>query len=91
MPDEPEPPVTSVNGYNIKIAWNEPNDQGSPILGYRVEIRNADEITWTQDLLSCTVENYPEILDTTSCEVPITRLIEYPYYLPWGSHVWARV
>lgn len=91
MPDQPEPPVTSVSGQNVVVTWVEPNDQGAEILGYRIEIRNADELTWTQELDHCTVESNPAILTDTTCSFPITSLIVYPYYLPWGSKVLARV
>lgn len=47
VPDQPKAPVTTVDGDFVIIDWEEPNDQGAEIVGYRVGIRNADEITWT--------------------------------------------
>lgn len=54
-------------------------------------IRNADEITWTQNMDECDAFTRPEILENTYCEVPISALTVYPYYLPWGSSVYAQV
>lgn len=56
-----------------------------------MEIRNADEITWTQNTANCDAYTNPQVLDETFCLVPILDIVVYPYYLPWGSQIFAKV
>jgi hypothetical protein len=84
-------PTTSVDGDFVIVDWNEPDDKGSEITGYRIEIRNSDELTYTLNEANCDSFADPTILTTTSCRIPIADLIVYPYNLYWGSSIWARV
>ena len=35
-----------VTASSARISWHEPKDNGSPILGYRLEMRVADSALW---------------------------------------------
>lgn len=43
VPDTVNEPTTTRDGLNIVIDWNEPNNQGAEILGYRILIRDAGD------------------------------------------------
>ena len=38
-PNQPLPPITSINGVNVDIKWVAPSDNGSPIISYKILIR----------------------------------------------------
>ena len=83
-------PTTTVSGRFVDIAWQMPFDGSSPILGYRVEIRQSDGITFTEEPLSC--NGYDSAIKLAlKCSVPLNTLVVPPYSLPWGSEVYARV
>lgn len=69
---------------NVLVQWTEPNDNGSPILGYKVYIRQSDDVTYTQETANCDVS-------ATQCEIPIADLRDVPYSLPWGSNIYAKI
>jgi len=80
-------PTTVVNGANVEISWTAPNDQGSPLIGYRVFIRKNDS-KFNQELGDCDVSSTPEAL---SCSVALTALIVSPYNLVKDASVYAKV
>ena len=45
-PDKPE--IDDVTSNSMLVTWNEPNDNGSPILGYWVERREINSSHWTR-------------------------------------------
>lgn len=38
-PEQPNAPLTLVSGDNVIVDWEEPEDNGSPIIGYRIYLR----------------------------------------------------
>lgn len=52
-PSAPLAPSTSVSGEYVIIEWKAPNANGSPILGYKVLIRQSDETTFSEEQISC--------------------------------------
>jgi hypothetical protein len=38
-PERPSAPITLVSGTNVIVDWEEPEDNGSPIIGYRILLR----------------------------------------------------
>jgi hypothetical protein len=64
-----------------------PFDQGSPITGYKVQIRQSDGVTFTEDLTDCNRLAMP----TLSCTVPVITLTTTPFEILWGEHIWAQV
>jgi hypothetical protein len=73
LPFAPATPKTSVNtDISITITWDTPFDNGSPITGYTVAIRQNDGITYTKESVNCNGLS-------TKCTVPISVLLAAPY------------
>ena len=94
-PAKPEPPVTTVEGPNehgdhVIFTWIAPDYMGSPITGYKLEIRHVDGINFSEELSYCDATREP-IPSALQCMVPKSYLRTTPYDLPWGSEIWARV
>lgn len=90
-PTQPSAPTTAVSGLNVIISWTAPDPQGWAILGYRIYIGQSDSVTYTIDTTNCDGTTSVSILTDARCTVPISSLIVWPYSLPWGSHVYAKV
>lgn len=86
-PEQPEPPVVSVNGDNVLIDWEAPYDSGSPIQGYEIYVRQ-DNLIYSIEPVNCD-GGQEQISIATQCEIPISTLIITPYSLSWGSNVYA--
>lgn len=72
------------------IAWVAPDNGGSAITSYIVELRQVDDTTYTQQLSYCDGSSSAVVADK-QCSVPISTLIDSPYSLLWGDLVYARV
>jgi len=62
---------------------------GSPILGYRLLIRQADG-SFSEDMLNCDGAKFT-IFTQTACTVPLKTLYIAPYNLKQGMGVYAKV
>jgi hypothetical protein len=78
-------------GQNVVISWTAPDPRGWAILGYRIYIRQSDSTTYSINLASCDGTTDANILANAKCTVPIAQLVAWPYSLPWGSSVFAKV
>lgn len=48
-PEAPEKPqIDDITAHSMLVTWNEPNDNGSPIVGYWVERREINSSRWTR-------------------------------------------
>lgn len=47
VPYTPASPTTTLNGANVDITWTAPNNGGSPITGYYIEIKNGDGVSYS--------------------------------------------
>ena len=72
------------------IDWTEPEDNGSPILGYEIYIRQSDGVTFSQELTHCDGSDSALIL-ATECTIPISVLMSTPFNLQYGSNIHAKV
>jgi len=72
-PVQPNAPTTTVNGPVVDIDWTEPYDNGSPIFGYIITIRQSDDVTFQTETTSCDGSN-PSIVASRHCSVPIATL-----------------
>lgn len=45
-PDKPE--IDDITAHSMLVTWNEPNDNGSPIVGYWVERREINSSHWAR-------------------------------------------
>jgi hypothetical protein len=73
----------------VIIDWNKPVENGSPILGYKVYIRQSD-LTFTYSNLVCDATTVEALADT-KCSVPLTTLIAAPYNLVQLGSVYAKI
>jgi hypothetical protein len=48
-PSAPLTPTTTISGSNVVVNWSAPTDNGSPILGYLILIRQSDLTTFSAD------------------------------------------
>jgi hypothetical protein len=53
MPDQPQPPTTSISGLNVVVAWDLTDARGSPIIEYIIRLRESDSVTYTAQLDDC--------------------------------------
>jgi len=58
-------PETSLSQANVVIEWLPANSEGSPVLGYFIEILNPSSMQWNVE------ETYCQEIVGTSCEVPM--------------------
>jgi hypothetical protein len=77
----------------VIVQWVAPDDGGSPITHYTVEIRQADSVTFSTELTQCDGSD-PTIRDNTECTIAVTTLQGVsgaPFSLDWGTDVHAKV
>ena len=90
IPDRPLPPTTSLSGTSLTIDWDAPFEQGSDIDYYKIYILKSDLTTYSLELNDCDGSN-PSIVSSTSCVIDVLILRSDPFYLPWGTKVYAKV
>ena len=73
----------------MTIDWDEPNNRGSAITGYKVYIKKHDG-TFDLELSSCDGAD-PTIMAATSCTIPVNTVRVAPFMLAWGATVDAKV
>jgi len=77
----------------IKLNWAAPNDGGSPITEYFVELQGKDAKFYPLEGASCVGPNKKGIVSglTTSCSISIPALFEAPYLLEEKDQIKIRV
>ena len=92
VPDQPLAPITAVtgSGLSVSVSWIAPYDGDSPLTQFKVLIRHADEVSYSEELTDCDGSD-PTILATRSCIISISLLRSAPFYLEWGVSVYAKV
>ena len=84
-------PVTSmVDDDSVIIDWEEPIDNGSPILGYYIYVRHSDDATFSLESDYCDGSD-PAIAASTQCTIPVTELFAAPFNLYWGYNINAKI
>lgn len=68
VPSAPAPVTTEVIGVNVKITWQAPATNGSPITSYNVLILAQDGKTLVDDGVFCST------VTDTYCEIPMSEL-----------------
>ena len=90
IPDKPDAPTTSIENLDVRISWLAPNFRGYAITKYVIKIRQSDDVTFTEEPISCDGSD-PAIMSALSCLVPISTLKTTPYSIEWGLSIWATV
>lgn len=79
-PAAPKAPNTSLNTSNgVTFTWTAPNNCGSVITAYTVQIKQDDEV-YSTETVNCDGSD-PAIVAATSCTVPISVLMTAPFNL----------
>ena len=86
VPAQPLAPTTQQDLTRIKLTWQTPDDGGSPITGYTVQVQKSDG-TFAKEITSCNMAASTK----TTCSIPVSTLIAAPFELAWGSDVIAKV
>ena len=53
MPDQPEPPVISIEDLNVKISWSAPNNNYAQISSYIIKIANEAKDSFEEQTTYC--------------------------------------
>jgi hypothetical protein len=69
--------------------WNEPVNNGLPITGYEVYIRQFD-LSYILDRTVCDGLDLT-VITNTECTVPLSDLSSIPYYLQLGHKIYIKV
>lgn len=72
------------------IKWIAPDDNFNAILGYKVEVRQADGVTWYEDQVNCDGSN-PNVRANTECYIPMMRFQQPPLNLVLGQPIRVRI
>ncbi len=89
-PERPTAPTTTISGSNVVIDWQAPDENGSPIYSYIIQIRRADGTSFATDSTDCD-GNKAAIVSQTQCTVPISTLRAASFQLPWGASIHAKI
>lgn len=72
------------------VSWSAPYNQGSPITGYRIYIRENDLVTYSIDWTYCD-GSLAVIREARSCSIPVFYLHKSYYQIQWGDSVYAKL
>jgi hypothetical protein len=89
QPDQPDAPLTAINGDYVDITWSLPFDQGSPITEYTIEFKSNDN-SYHAYVINCNGAT-SLIINARACTVPISVFKAAPYELPWGASIYAHL
>lgn len=82
--------VTEVAATQIKVSWQLPSENGTPITEYKVFVKEIASGEYTHESTDC-VGADATVISTTSCYIDIVTLEGTPWGLDGGDHVWAKV
>ena len=89
IPARPSAPRTTRSASNVVIEWDLPDNGGSAITEYTIEILEENGLAYAVDP-HCD-GTLAAVRDFRTCSVPITSLMAPPFTLPWGAAVVATV
>lgn len=88
-PEKPDVPSTTVVTDYVIFNWDAPVDNGTPITGYEVYIRQSD-LTFILDRTICDGLDFT-VIQNTQCIVQLDDLSAEPYNLLLGVSIQIRV
>ena len=68
----------------MKISWDQPAANGSPITGYKIEIQSSEPTVYVESLDHCDGSK-PEVVALNYCLVPMQTFSEDPINLVQGQ------
>ena len=89
-PDKMDQVTVTLIGTDVKIAWTPPEENGSPITAYKIEIQTQDPLAYEEELTYC--DGTSESAVTLNyCLIPMLDFSEEPFDLAQGDLIIARV
>jgi hypothetical protein len=89
VPEAPPAPTTVNFENKVIISWQAPPDNGEPLLGYYVYIRQTNG-DYSLELEHCDGTDQDIIL-ALSCTIPLNTLTQSPFALQFGSQEGEQV
>jgi hypothetical protein len=90
IPDPPLTATTTNSNELVTIDWSEPVNNGSPIIAYRIFIRESDEATFTEETVQC-VGSDVSVISNRQCSVTLALLQQAPYSLVKDDSVYVKI
>jgi hypothetical protein len=89
VPAKPDAPTTSIVNDEVILDWDEPADNGMPLTGYFVYIRQSD-LSYIIDLSVCDGQGF-EVMLSTQCAVALKTLQGEPFNLNVGYSIYIKI
>lgn len=80
VPDAPTILESIINNGLAELVWSAPDNGGSPITAYSVNIRTSDGLTYIEDTVNCDGSSSTIVAEAT-CSVPTSVLLSAPFNL----------
>jgi hypothetical protein len=88
VPDAPVAPTTTTVASDVIVTWTAPNNNGSPITGYKIYLQGSGG-SYIEEATHCPSSS--TLVTARSCTIPLTSLIATPYSLSLGDSVYAKI
>lgn len=90
-PAAPLAPVTAIDAATggLVITWQAPNNDGSPITAYVIDIADVTSTTWST-AASCNGAD-PLVVAALTCTVPMSTLTAAPFNYVFGNVVYVKI
>lgn len=88
MPSIPLAPATIVIADKVKITWDKPIENGTPVIAYTVLIKKADGGFLETSSCNGTI---PAIRDAKECIFDLSLLYDSPYSLVLANKIEAKI
>ena len=81
-------PATSIDSVtgDLVVSWTQPDQQGSNVLSYFIELSSSDGQTWTEYQSTCDGDD-PSLLE---CAIPMNQLDLIPYLYEQTNIIYVR-
>ena len=64
--------TVALDGTDVRLSWNAPNDNFSTITAYKVELQKHDN-TWVTDLTNCDASQ-GSVFSSKTCIIPMIEI-----------------
>lgn len=89
IPAIPTSILTEIDGSQVKVSWTLPSDNGSPIIAYKVFVKEIGSPIYTQESADCDGA-LATVISNQYCHIDISTLIA-SYNLDGGDSIYAKV
>lgn len=91
VPESPTNIVTEMEATRVKISWTESTDNGSPITGFKIYVKEIGQSgAYTLEDVGCSPQSVTILLNKF-CYIDLTTLLAIPYNVDGGDSVYAKV